>query len=92
MHGEIEEGAVISDKTTGKSRGYGFITFKHMESAHNALKAPSKMIDVSISQSSIFAHETSHLDMHVDLSFSFRLSLFLSERMHVHVLCFENMI
>ncbi|KAK4581680.1 hypothetical protein RGQ29_025030 [Quercus rubra] len=45
VHGEIEEGAVISDKTTGKSRGYGFITFKHMESAHNALKAPSKMID-----------------------------------------------
>ncbi|KAL8036870.1 hypothetical protein ABFX02_11G004600 [Erythranthe guttata] len=44
-HGEIEEGAVIYDKATGKSRGYGFITFKDMESAQNALKAPSKMID-----------------------------------------------
>ncbi|CAN0927675.1 UBP1-associated protein 2C, partial [Linum grandiflorum] len=45
MHGEIEEGAVIHDKVTGKSRGYGFITFKHMESAQSALKAPSKLID-----------------------------------------------
>lgn len=48
MHGEIEEGAVIYDKATGKSRGYGFITYKHMESAQTALKAPSKLIDVSI--------------------------------------------
>lgn len=49
MHGEIEEGAVIYDKATGKSRGYGFITFKHMESTQSALKAPSKLIDVRIS-------------------------------------------
>ncbi|KAL0428594.1 UNVERIFIED_CONTAM: UBP1-associated protein 2C [Sesamum latifolium] len=47
-HGEIEEGAVIYDKATGKSRGYGFVTYKDMESAQRALKAPSKMIDVSI--------------------------------------------
>lgn len=47
-HGQIEEGAVIYDKVTGKSRGYGFITYKDMESAQKALKAPSKMIDVSI--------------------------------------------
>lgn len=45
VHGEIEEGAVIFDKTTGKSRGYGFITYKDMESAKTALKAPSKLID-----------------------------------------------
>ncbi|EOY09462.1 hypothetical protein QUC31_010500 [Theobroma cacao] len=45
MHGEIEEGAVIYDKTSGKSRGYGFITYKHMESAQSALRAPSKLID-----------------------------------------------
>ncbi|CAH9117865.1 unnamed protein product [Cuscuta europaea] len=44
-HGEIEEGAVIFDKATGKSRGYGFITYKDMESAQRALRAPSKMID-----------------------------------------------
>ncbi|KAJ6914405.1 UBP1-associated protein 2A-like [Populus alba x Populus x berolinensis] len=45
MHGEIEEGSVIYDKATGKSRGYGFITYKHMESAQSALGAPSKLID-----------------------------------------------
>ncbi|KDP24609.1 hypothetical protein JCGZ_25525 [Jatropha curcas] len=45
VHGEIEEGAVIYDKATGKSRGYGFITYKHMESTQNALRAPSKLID-----------------------------------------------
>ncbi|KAL8459841.1 hypothetical protein ACS0TY_030910 [Phlomoides rotata] len=44
-HGVIEEGAVIYDKITGKSRGYGFVTFTDMESAQKALKAPSKMID-----------------------------------------------
>ncbi|KZV44795.1 RNA-binding family protein isoform 1 [Dorcoceras hygrometricum] len=44
-HGEIEEGAVIHDKATGKSRGYGFITYKDMESAQRALRAPGKMID-----------------------------------------------
>ncbi|ESR43081.1 hypothetical protein CICLE_v10013551mg [Citrus x clementina] len=45
VHGEIEEGAVIYDKATGKSRGYGFITYKHMESTQSALRAPSKLID-----------------------------------------------
>ncbi|KAF8395902.1 hypothetical protein HHK36_019857 [Tetracentron sinense] len=45
VHGEIEEGAVIVDKVTGKSRGYGFITYKHMESTQSALKEPSKLID-----------------------------------------------
>lgn len=48
QYGEIEEGAVITDKATGKSRGFGFITFKHMDSAQRALKEPSKNIDVSL--------------------------------------------
>ncbi|PON52222.1 Splicing factor-like protein [Parasponia andersonii] len=45
VHGEIEEGAVIYDKASGKSRGYGFITYKYIESTQTALKAPSKLID-----------------------------------------------
>eukprot|EP00270_Netrium_digitus_P005851 TRINITY_DN1786_c0_g1_i2.p1 TRINITY_DN1786_c0_g1~~TRINITY_DN1786_c0_g1_i2.p1 ORF type:complete len:327 (-),score=98.56 TRINITY_DN1786_c0_g1_i2:27-1007(-) len=44
-YGEIEEGAVIMDKTTGKSRGFGFITFKSMDAAYKALKDPNKRID-----------------------------------------------
>lgn len=44
-HGEIEEGAVIVDKASGKSRGYGFITYKDIDSTRRALEAPSKLID-----------------------------------------------
>ncbi|XP_024974568.1 UBP1-associated protein 2C-like [Cynara cardunculus var. scolymus] len=44
-HGEIEEGAVIIDKASGKSRGYGFITYKDIDSTRRALEAPSKLID-----------------------------------------------
>ncbi|CAM6094680.1 unnamed protein product [Calypogeia fissa] len=43
--GEVEEGAVIMDKSTGKSRGFGFVTFRHMDGAQRALKEPSKRID-----------------------------------------------
>ncbi|KAG0626873.1 hypothetical protein M758_2G157700 [Ceratodon purpureus] len=45
QYGEVEEACVITDKGTGKSRGFGFITFKHMDSAQRALKEPSKNID-----------------------------------------------
>ncbi|KAL4204609.1 hypothetical protein AMTRI_Chr01g132820 [Amborella trichopoda] len=45
QYGEIEEGVVILDKATGKSKGYGFVTFKHIDGALNALKEPSKKID-----------------------------------------------
>ncbi|KAJ6850910.1 UBP1-associated protein 2C [Iris pallida] len=43
--GELEEAIVISDKVTGKSKGYGFITFRHVDGALLALKEPSKKID-----------------------------------------------
>ena len=35
------------DKMTQKSKGYGFVTFKGMDSAQAALINPEKMIDVS---------------------------------------------
>ncbi|XP_076942331.1 UBP1-associated protein 2C-like [Bidens hawaiensis] len=44
-HGEIEEGVVITDKTTGRARGYGFITYKDMYSTRKALGTPAKLID-----------------------------------------------
>ncbi|KAG6537685.1 hypothetical protein ZIOFF_002780 [Zingiber officinale] len=44
-YGEIEEAAVIVDRVSGKSRGYGFITFRHVDGALLALKEPSKKID-----------------------------------------------
>jgi hypothetical protein len=39
-HGEIKEGYVIYDKVTRTLHWYGYITYKHMISAHNALSAP----------------------------------------------------
>ncbi|KAK4767853.1 hypothetical protein SAY87_002994 [Trapa incisa] len=44
-YGEIEEAVVIMDKVTGKSKGYGFVTFKHVDGALLALREPSKKID-----------------------------------------------
>ncbi|KAL5729924.1 hypothetical protein ACHQM5_002812 [Ranunculus cassubicifolius] len=44
-YGDLEEAVVILDKTTGKSKGYGFITFRHIDGAMLALKEPSKKID-----------------------------------------------
>ncbi|XP_021768370.1 UBP1-associated protein 2C-like [Chenopodium quinoa] len=44
-YGELDEAVVISDKTTGKSKGYGFVTFKHVDGALLALRQPNKKID-----------------------------------------------
>lgn len=38
------------DKQTQKSKGYGFVTFKGMDSAAAALESPEKMIDVGAGQ------------------------------------------
>ncbi|XAR56481.1 hypothetical protein NMG60_11036988 [Bertholletia excelsa] len=44
-YGDLDEAVVILDKATGKSKGYGFVTFKHIDGALLALKEPSKKID-----------------------------------------------
>nr|XP_007135317.1 hypothetical protein PHAVU_010G119200g [Phaseolus vulgaris]ESW07311.1 hypothetical protein PHAVU_010G119200g [Phaseolus vulgaris] len=43
--GEILEAVVITDKNTGRSKGYGFITFKDPEAAKQACKNPYPIID-----------------------------------------------
>ncbi|KAJ6320131.1 hypothetical protein OIU76_005621 [Salix suchowensis] len=43
--GEILEAAVITDKNTGRSKGYGFVTFKDPEAAVRACQNPSPVID-----------------------------------------------
>ncbi|GJW51834.1 UBP1-associated protein 2C-like protein [Tanacetum coccineum] len=45
QYGEVEEGLVIVDKATNKLKGYGFVTFKHIDGAVKALVEPSKKID-----------------------------------------------
>ncbi|KAI5069779.1 hypothetical protein GOP47_0016080 [Adiantum capillus-veneris] len=44
QYGKIEECSLIKDKQTGKSKGYGFVTYKQMNAARRALKEPSKKI------------------------------------------------
>ncbi|KAI0500749.1 hypothetical protein KFK09_018965 [Dendrobium nobile] len=43
--GEILEAVVITDKHTGRSKGYGFVTFKDPEAAARACLDPSPVID-----------------------------------------------
>ncbi|CAL9185261.1 unnamed protein product [Musa hybrid cultivar] len=43
--GEILEAVVITDKNTGRSKGYGFVTFREPEAAMRACIDPSPVID-----------------------------------------------
>lgn len=68
--GELEEGVVIMDKNTGKSKGYGFVTFKHMDGAIKALKEPSKKIDgrMTVSQLASAGSSQQHPQPSADVS------------------------
>ncbi|XP_049319057.1 RNA-binding protein 38 isoform X2 [Astyanax mexicanus] len=43
--GEISEAVVITDRQTGKSRGYGFVTMIEKAAAEQACKDPNPIID-----------------------------------------------
>ncbi|GAA0172421.1 RNA metabolism protein [Lithospermum erythrorhizon] len=43
--GEILEAVIITDKNTGKSKGYGFVTFRDPESARSACVEANPVID-----------------------------------------------
>ncbi|XP_043945994.1 RNA-binding protein 38 isoform X1 [Protopterus annectens] len=43
--GEIDEAVVITDRQTGKSRGYGFVTMADRAAAERACKDPNPIID-----------------------------------------------
>ncbi|XP_019419859.1 PREDICTED: UBP1-associated protein 2C-like isoform X2 [Lupinus angustifolius] len=60
--GEIEEAIVIVEKSTGKSKGFGFVTFKHMDGAYLALKNPSKRINGRMTISHLASAGVSHWD------------------------------
>jgi heterogeneous nuclear ribonucleoprotein A1/A3 len=53
--GEIDDAIVITDKATGKSKGYGFVTFRHIDCAVVALKDPNKKIDGRIAVAQLAA-------------------------------------
>jgi len=43
--GDIEEAVVITDRQTGKSRGYGFVTMADAKAAERACRDPNPIID-----------------------------------------------
>jgi len=45
QYGDIQEAVVIHDRKTGKSKGFGFVTFLSAQSARDALREPVKRID-----------------------------------------------
>ena len=45
QYGEIEECKIVTDRNTGKSKGYGFILFRQRRASRLALKEPQKSID-----------------------------------------------
>ncbi|XP_039591756.1 RNA-binding protein 38 [Polypterus senegalus] len=45
VFGDIEEAVVITDRQTGKSRGYGFVTMTDRSAAERACKDPNPIID-----------------------------------------------
>lgn len=49
QYGELEDAIVTMDRITGKSKGYGFVTFRYSSSANAAVSEPEKQIDVSSS-------------------------------------------
>jgi len=54
LYGEITEAKVISDRDTGRSRGFGFVTFARDEDAKNAI---SKMNGASLEGRNIIVNE-----------------------------------
>jgi RNA recognition motif-containing protein len=44
-YGEVEEAKVITDRDTGRSRGFGFVTFADDDAAKNALALNGTELD-----------------------------------------------
>jgi RNA recognition motif-containing protein len=40
--GDVSDATIMNDRVTGKSRGFGFVTFTDMESVHKVLDAQSR--------------------------------------------------
>jgi RNA recognition motif-containing protein len=43
-HGEISEARVVTDRDTGRSRGFGFVSFASEESARAAMQAMNNSV------------------------------------------------
>lgn len=57
--GEVEEVTVIKDKFSGRSKGFGFVTFKNSEDAKNAI---SEMNEKEIEGRALKVNEAKPMD------------------------------
>lgn len=48
QYGELEDAVVTTDRASGKSKGYGFITYRYAANAAAAVAEPEKQLDVRI--------------------------------------------
>ncbi len=58
-YGEIEEAIVIKDKFSGRSKGFGFVTFKEDESAKKAI---AEMNDKEVEGRKLKVNEAKPMD------------------------------
>ena len=58
-YGEVEEATVISDKFSGRSKGFGFVTFKDDEDANKAI---SEMNEKDVEGRNIKVNEAKPMD------------------------------
>ena len=58
-YGEIEEATVIKDKFSGRSKGFGFVTFKEDESAKKAI---SELNDKEVEGRNLKVNEAKPMD------------------------------
>ncbi len=60
-YGEIQEADVVRDRKSGKSKGYGFVTFRQRAAIDRALRQPQKTIDVSVVMKTCSLHSVTSI-------------------------------
>ncbi|KAF4382244.1 hypothetical protein G4B88_011573 [Cannabis sativa] len=63
-YGEILEAVIISDKLTGRSKGYGFVTFKEPEAAKKACEEATPIINAASPPPATPFHRQQHPHQH----------------------------
>lgn len=58
--GEVESAHVVADRATGKSKGFGFVTFKLVDSALAALARGEVTVDVRTDAVTLYSHTHTH--------------------------------
>ncbi|KAI3981112.1 hypothetical protein MKX01_032252 [Papaver californicum] len=64
-YGDIIQCRVVVDRNTGKSKGYGFISYKHRKSVSKALKEPLKKIGNRMMSCRLASHQQQQRKIYV---------------------------